>query len=412
MVLRVRGGCASAGASRTSYGRSGGSGREEGGGRYDAGVKVGLDLHILELPCPTGVERAWRCLVLALLRRADAGRLVLYSQGPVDLGVPLPHGAQAVPLGGKERTLLWREARLAPALKQDGVDLLHSPVAAIPLRTSVPRVATVHETPWVLHPGIEGRGREIAHRLRVRAAAAFAAAVVVPSEATRRDLAALHPGSEERVRVVPHGVDPLFLAPPPPEGDGPRIARLGLEGEGFLLAVGSGRPRKGPDTLLEAHAAYRAAGGRLLLAVTGPGKPPPGPPPGVRWIGWVDDLSLVALYRRAAALVYHSLSEGFGLPPLEAMALGLPVVAAAAGSVPEVAGEAALLVPPGDAGALAAAMARATEDPGLREELRRRGAARAAEFPWERAADRVLEVWREVVARARTAGPAGASKGA
>ena len=182
-------------------------------------MKIGLELHILEGPCPTGVERAWRGLVHALLRRQDAGRLVLYTRDPLDLGVPLPHHAQPVALGGKERTSLWRETRLAPALRQDGVDLLHSPVAAIPLRTQVPRVATVHEVPWIRHPGVEGRGREIAHRLRVRAAASVAAAIVVPSESTQADLAAQHPGCAARIRVVPHGVDPLFLQPPPADGD-------------------------------------------------------------------------------------------------------------------------------------------------------------------------------------------------
>ena len=84
-------------------------------------MKIGLDLHILERPCPTGVERAWKCLALALLRREDAGRFVLYSRDPTNLGVPFPVWAQPVALGGKERTSLWRETRLAPALRQDGM---------------------------------------------------------------------------------------------------------------------------------------------------------------------------------------------------------------------------------------------------------------------------------------------------
>ena len=356
------------------------------------------------------MERAWKCLVLALLGREDAGRVVLYSQGPLDLGVPLPAGVQPVPLGGKEPPGLWREMRLAPALKQDGVDLLHVPVAAIPLRTSVPRVATVHEIPWIRHPAVEGRGREIAHRLRVRAAAAFAAAVVVPSESTRADLLSLHPSAAEKVKVVPHGVDPLFLRPPPREGDRQVLGRLGLRGHYYFLAVGAGRPRKGPDTLIEAYAAYRAAGGDDLLAVAGPGRPPPGPPPGVRWLGWVDDAALVALYRGADALVYHTLNEGFGLPLLEAMALGVPVVAAAAGSVPEVAGDAALLVPPGNAVALADALMRICSDEALEERLRNEGPARAAGFSWDRAAGSVVALWREVLERARAKGAVPSSK--
>ena len=366
-------------------------------------MKIGLELHILEGPCPTGVERAWRGLVQALLRRQDSGRFVLYTRDPLDLGVPIPHHVQPVALGGKERTSLWRETRLAPALKQDGVDLLHSPVAAIPLRTQVPRVATVHEVPWIRHPGVEGLGREIAHRLRVRAAAQVATAIVVPSESTHRDLAGLHPGCASRIRVVPHGVDPLFLAPPPAAGDAPFLHRFGLEGHRWFVAVGSGRPRKGPDTLMAAFAAYRAGGGDRLLVVTGPGKAPPNPPSGVRWVGWVEDAALVACYRGADALVYHSLNEGFGLPPLEAMALGVPVVAAAAGSVPEVVGDAALLVPPADAPALADALARAAADADLRARLVEAGRARAAGHPWDRAAERMVGVWREVVEASKRA---------
>jgi len=364
-------------------------------------VKVGLDLQILERPCPTGVERAWKCLVLALLRRPDAGRIVLYSQGPLDLGVPLPQGTQRVPLGGKERPSLWRELKLAPALRQDGVDLLHSPVAAIPLHTPVPRIATVHEVPWIRHPGIEGTGREIAHRLRVRAAAAFSAAVIVPSASTRDDLVSIHPGVADKVRVVPHGIDPALRGPAPAGGDASALARIGLGTDRYFLAVGAGRPRKGPDTLLEAYAAYRAAGGDRLLAVTGPGRPPAGPPPGVHWLGWIEDAVLAAAYRGADALVYHSFNEGFGLPLLEAMSLGLPVVAASVGSVPEVAGQAALLVPPGDAAALADALRRVVEDKVLRARLQLAGERRAAEFSWDRSAARVLEIWAEVAKAGR-----------
>jgi glycosyltransferase involved in cell wall biosynthesis len=375
-------------------------------------VKIGLDLTILERSCPTGVERAWRCLVRALLAREDVDRYVLYSRGPLDLAAEfegaLPRRAQPVALGGRERMSLWRETRLAPALRQDGVDLLHSPVAAIPLRTQVPRVATVHEIPWIRHPGIEGRGREIAHRLRVRAAATFAASIVVPSEATRADLVSLHEGASGKVRVVPHGVDPLFTRPR--SGDGELLSGLGLAGLRFFLAVGAARPRKGMETLLAAYAAYREAGGDRHLAVTGPGKAPPGPPPGVRWLGWIEDPLLVAAYGGADALVYHSLNEGFGLPPLEAMAMGVPVVAAAAGSVPEVVGEAALLVPPGDGKALSEALRSVASEEPVRARLVEAGRRRAGEFTWERAADLVVEGWRGVVETARRKAAAASSK--
>jgi glycosyltransferase involved in cell wall biosynthesis len=364
-------------------------------------VKIGLDLSILERPCPTGVERAWRCTVEALLRRKGDERWVLYSRGPVDLGVPLPARAQEVVLGGPERPSVWREMRLAPALRQDGVDLLHSPVAAIPLRTSVPRSATVHEIPWIRNPGIEGLGREAVHRIRVRVAAATAALLVVPSEATRADLASLHPAAADRIRVVPHGVDPLFLAPPPAADDAPRLRRLGLAGARWIAAVGAGRPRKDLPALFRAYALYRERGGDRLLAVTGPGRPPGGPPRGTLWLGFLEDADLVAVLRGADALAYHTRNEGFGLPLLEAMALGVPVVAARAGAVPETAGDAALLLPPGDTGAWADAFLRVTSDPATRERLRTAGSERVGRFSFAAAAESLVAAFGEAVAAAK-----------
>jgi glycosyltransferase involved in cell wall biosynthesis len=364
-------------------------------------LKIGLDLSILEGPCPTGVERAWRCTVQALLRGRGDARFVLYSRAPVDLGRPLPPTAQAVALGGWERPSLWRETKLAPALKQDSVDILHSPVAAIPLRTAVPRAATVHEIPWLRHPGIEGKGREAVHRIRVRVAAFTAAALVVPSEATAKDLASIHPDAKERIRVVHHGVDPLFLAPPPVEEDAPRLERLGLAGAKWIVAVGAGRPRKDLPALLRAYALYRERGGDRLLAVTGPGRPPGGPPGGTTWLGFLEDADLVAVLRGADALAYHSRNEGFGLPLLEAMALGVPVVAARAGAVPEVAGDAALLLTPGETEAWADGLRRAAEDAALRASLRAAGAERVKRFSFDAAAAGLLAAWEEAVAAAR-----------
>jgi glycosyltransferase involved in cell wall biosynthesis len=110
-------------------------------------------------------------------------------------------------------------------------------------------------------------------------------------------------------------------------------------------------------------------------------------------MGFLEDTDLPALYRQAAVLAFPSLYEGFGLPPLEAMACGTPVVASAASSVPEVVGDAGLLVDPLDVSAWTEALSRALDDPSLREPLRRAGLLRAAEFTWPRAAQH----WRSVV---------------
>jgi glycosyltransferase involved in cell wall biosynthesis len=161
---------------------------------------------------------------------------------------------------------------------------------------------------------------------------------------------------------------------------------LGLEPRSYVLFVGTVEPRKGIDVLLAAHAALGRQGhGELRLVVAGPpgwGETPPLDGPGVVAPGRVDEVTLDALYRGAAALAVPSRSEGFGLPALEAMARGCPVVASDAGALPEVVGDAGLLVPPGDVDALAGALARILTDDALATALGAAGHRRAAIFTW------------------------------
>jgi glycosyltransferase involved in cell wall biosynthesis len=117
----------------------------------------------------------------------------------------------------------------------------------------------------------------------------------------------------------------------------------------------------------------------------------------IRVLGYVPRADLDRLYRAATALAFPSLDEGFGIPVLEAMSAGLPVVTSNRSALPEVAGDAALLVDPADAGALAAALRRAVDNTALREELIRRGRARAAEFTWAGAAQRTLAIYRSLL---------------
>ncbi|MBI1852705.1 MAG: glycosyltransferase family 4 protein, partial [Planctomycetes bacterium] len=119
----------------------------------------------------------------------------------------------------------------------------------------------------------------------------------------------------------------------------------------------------------------------------------------VRFLGYVGETDLVFLYRAAAALVYPSLYEGFGLPPLEAMAAGCPVIASNRASLPEVIGDAGIQVDPESVEAIADALVRMANDSGLREDLARRGRTRAEIFPWSRCADATLEAYRDVARR-------------
>lgn len=218
-----------------------------------------------------------------------------------------------------------------------------------------------------------------------------AAAVLVPSRATGRDLLEHYPlpGLAERVHLVPEasGLDRVQAAALP----------SGLT-PGFLLAVGTIEPRKNYRRLLEAYRCLKARGLDTPLVIAGRVGWAYGSAldelrsePGVRLLGHVDDGILRALYREAALLAFPSLYEGFGLPLLEAMSEGLPAVAGAAGGLPELAGEAALLVDPLDVEAITDALSQLLQDSQLRERLAAAGRERAAQFSWPAAAE---ATWR------------------
>ncbi len=257
---------------------------------------------------------------------------------------------------------LW-QARLARASQR--CDVLHHPLPArAPTRT--PQVITVHDLAFLRVPEcFNARFRAVVAR-RHRAAARAAAAIVCPSQATAGDVRALW-GREDAV-VAPHGPG---QAPPPSRGE----AR-------HFLYVGDGEPRKNLPRLLAAYARYRA-GAEVPLDLVLAGRAQVPPASGVR----LDPSPQFAeLHRHAAALVLPSLHEGFGLPALEAMHAGTPVLAADIPALREVCVEAARYADPRDVGALTAGLTELATIPPLREELRRRGTARAAAFSWERSA--------------------------
>jgi glycosyltransferase involved in cell wall biosynthesis len=261
-------------------------------------------------------------------------------------------------------------------------------------RDAPPAAVFVHDLAFKLRP------REVPWQQRAYLGALLgrslrnAAAVLVPSEATRRDLIGCYnvAGLESKIATVPEGVRPDGPAAPLPTGLEP----------GFILAVGSIEPRKNYPRLL---AAYRRLRRESLPVIIGgrPGVPElviagrPGwaygdtlerikAEPGVRYLGHVDDATLSALYQSAVVLAFPSLYEGFGLPLIEAMAHGVPAVVGNAGALPELADGAAVLVDPDDVASIAAGLERVLADASLRHKLSAEGRRHAAGFTWERAA--------------------------
>ena len=343
-------------------------------------TRVGLELTVLELD-QAGTARAVRGLQAALDRRDDVE--------VVRLAHPAGPGGRAVRGLGRELAWFGPGRRFRRAVR--GVDVAHLPVALGPrARLPVPLIVTVHDVLALDHPEWYTRANALQQRLVMPRLVENASLVVVPSGWTR-DRLLEHFDAE--VRVIPWGVGPPFG---PGEVTDEDLARMGVS-RPYVLAVGTVQPRKRlpalaavADDIQVVVAGTRGWRDRGLVADLGDR---------VRFVGRVSDSELVNLIRGAEVLVFPSSHEGFGFPPLEAMACGTPVVAVAASAVPEVVGDAAELAAPDDPDGIAAALGRVLESESRRVELRRAGLERAGEFGWDGCAGAYVEAYRQVVER-------------
>jgi glycosyltransferase involved in cell wall biosynthesis len=316
---------------------------------------------------------------------------------------------------------LWAMGR---AVARAGLDLMYFPASYsfFPV-WNVPRVVvTMHDTLALAHPELvfpSWKGRAF-WTVKEYAAARWADRIVTVSHAARRDLMAWFRLPEDRVGLVTEAPDPVFHPRPEgPESDAV-LARHGLDPRGrFLLYVGGLSPHKNLPRLIEAFARACAArrragpggGPRRRLPHARAGAAPRrwrggGLGGQVRFPGFVPDDDLAFLYSRALALVQPSLMEGFGLPPVEAMACGTPVLSSTAGSLPEVVGDAGVFFDPTDVAAIAGAIAALLADPAGRDLRTARALRRAAGFSWAASARMLLEGF-EALDPARTRRGAG-----
>jgi glycosyltransferase involved in cell wall biosynthesis len=291
--------------------------------------------------------------------------------------------------------LAFQQCALPVASALSGFDVIHSPSFLLPLwRGRARHLLTVHDMTFFTRPALHNRlHRSSLFRRAVRMSIRRAHMVNVPSEAVRRDILRLLPDvPDERVRVTPWGIHPRFC-PAPQAQVGAELARLGVR-QPYVLSLGTIEPRKNQLTILEAFRCLVASGEtRLHLVLAG----------GLGWntravldaaespdlrerihvLGYVSDEALPWLYRGASLFVYPSIDEGFGFPPLEAMACGVPVIASRGSSLEENLHGAAHLVSPGNSKSLTDAMRELMADPVRRESLAQLGRERAATFRWE-----------------------------
>ena len=351
----------------------------------------------------SGVGRYSTGLTRALAAGDDVELVLVCAVGEAPPVAPRT-GAEVVTASAHPFGLLGalELGRLARQVRPDLVHCHHFPT---PLPVRRPLVVTLHDLTPLFVPGVMPSAvKRAAYRRWNARAVRLADRIIVPSTATAADVTQVFPKARKRVTVTPEAADDFALGP-----IGPLTGALAeLASRPYLLAMASAKPHKDLGTLLKAFVSLAPPDSgelRLLLVGSEPAghldAALGGMPPAVRsrtaFTGRVTDTELRALYAGASVFVFPSRREGFGLPPLEAMALGAPVVCADAPPLAELAGGAAVLFPAGDAEALAGAVLRVLDDPMLRERLSAAGRERAAQFSWERTAAATVAVYREAL---------------
>ncbi|WP_230467443.1 glycosyltransferase family 4 protein [Lujinxingia vulgaris] len=308
---------------------------------------------------------------------------------------------------------LINELRLARELRQSGAKLYHAtePWSA-PVGPGFKTVITCHDLiPLQFPEHYMGKGHRYwqvyHHYMRLRERWGALDHIIAISEATATELKQRFNVADERITVVPNGIDHGHFKPSAPETIKALKQRFNLENP-FALYVGGYDFRKNTELLIRALAQLPSST-ELTLVLAGGGDAQArkahdalaeklGQAHRLRWLGFVDDRDLPALYGAAEFFVYPSLAEGFGLQALEAMACGCPVIASERSSLPEVVGDAALLANPGSAYGWGESMSALLKDDALRERLRRAGLERAQSFSWERCARETAAVYERLLA--------------
>jgi glycosyltransferase involved in cell wall biosynthesis len=346
------------------------------------------------------------------LARIDQSTEYVLLTAAADLGV-------AGSLGANFRTVLEpspnysvREQIHVPwVLHREKPDLFHAPHYVLPPAVRCRSVVTIHDCIHLMFPQyLPNRAAYAYARGSMWNAARKADRILTVSEASKRDILHFFNVAPDKIDVVYNAIDERFWRVPREE-EVARVRERYQLAHRFVLYVGNIKPHKNLVRLIEAFDRLRHMEGfedvKLLIIGDEISKLPAlrravhshKLHKQVRFLGYLGDDTLAILYRLASVFVFPSLYEGFGLPPLEAMACGTPVVTSNVSSLPEVTGDAAVLVDPTQVDSIADGMRRVLANPELAAEMREKGLRRAREFSWERSVERIHDIYEEVGGR-------------
>ncbi len=372
-------------------------------------MRIGIDATALP-PEPVGAGNYIIQLIRSLTSLDSCDEWVIFAQkhGQELINLPEMPSVNWVLTAEKKpaHRLLWEQITLPGLAKTAKIELLHSLHYTRPVKLPCASVVTFHDMTFFLYPEYHTRAKRIFFPRAIHYSAKHAEALIAVSESTRRDAMKILKISPEKIHAIPLGINTEFHRIHDTQVLEDCRQKYDLP-ETFILYVGLVEPRKNLPLLLEAYhdlSAQTQSPPLVIVGRFGWGVEEVkqqitrlGIQERVIFTGYVPTCDLPSIYTLAEIFVYPSIYEGFGFPPLEAMACGAPTITSAVSAMQDHVGEAGVLLPPDDCSALTQAMLRLLNEPELRRKYAAAGPVRAAEFSWEKTAAKTREVYRQVL---------------
>jgi len=374
-------------------------------------VKIVYDGRTIR-PQRTGVGYFVERLLRALMAQDRQNEyVVLFNDESVWASFDAPANFRALPVAADYESHpwgdLWERFSLPRLLERERADLFHGPAFRVPhTRCCCPTIVTIYDlTCWRCREVYPWKFRH-SMRWQIRRSCALAAGIIVPSQSTANDLRELLGVPESRIRIIPGAADEMFR--PAEAIDRARLAKIHPAlAQPYILTVGTIEPRKRIDLLVAAYERARAAGPLTQsLVIVGQigwkaeatlrAMKQSSASASIHHLDYVAEDDLVAIYQAADLFVCASRFEGFGLPPLEAMACGLPVIVTTGGAKAEVVADAGIVIDSSDPAPLADAIVAVLKDDNRRRELSRHSLTAATRFSWNTAAQETLSFYERI----------------